>query len=120
MSGEWASTVVVVVAFVAAMGFLELVVRYLSPAPSEDPRLGATAFWIWVVAVGAVTYLLWPSLERSERLLDRIVFGIGVVGWLAWKLGVGGSWEDTPREREEIWATTVGTFAGMVAWELRH
>jgi hypothetical protein len=115
-----ASALLVFAVFAIVMAVLELAVRYLSPPEAEDPRLGVLVFWLWVAMVAAMTYGLWPFLERSERLLDRVFFGVSVVGWLGWKLGVAGSWEDSPREREEIWAMTVGTTAGCMAWFLRH
>ena len=114
------SALLVLAVFGIVMSVLELAVRHLSPPEAEDPRLGVLVFWLWVAMVAATIYGLWPFLDRSERLLDRVFFGVGVLGWLGWKLGVTGSWEDTPREREEVWAMTVGTTVGCVAWFLRH
>ena len=94
------------------MAALELVVRHLSPREVDDPPLGPVAFWLWVLLIPSMTYALWPFLERGERVLDRLAFRVRMVGWLASKLGVTGSWKDSPREPEQVWATTDGTLVG--------
>jgi hypothetical protein len=96
---------------------LELVARALAPPKPDDPRLGIVVFWLWVFIVGIVTYAVWPLFDVADRLVDRVVFAIWAGGWIAWKFGWG-AWQETPREKEEAWATAVGAYAGGFFREL--
>src|SRR5687768_15248645 len=109
----WASALTIVTSLSVAMGLLEWLSRVLAPPPTEDPRLGPLMFWIWVAVVAGVTYALSTYMDDAAPL-ELVSWGLWVLGWLAWKLGLNDSWEDTPREREEIWATTVGVILALV------
>jgi hypothetical protein len=120
VTSDWTSAIVVLVAFTAVMGALEMLARRVAPPSRDDPRLGARVFWVWAVAMAIMTYGLWPFLESSGRALERIALAVGVLLWLAWKLAANRSGDGSPREREEIWASTVGTMLGCIAWVVRH
>jgi hypothetical protein len=109
---------VVVLGSVLLLGALEWVARLLAPSEAQDPRLGAVAFWVWVCSLALATYLAVPFFEAADGPLEVLSLTLGIIGWLGWKLGVSEGWEDSPREREEIWATTVGTIIGIVVREL--
>jgi hypothetical protein len=110
---NWSAAVVVVVGSAILFGGLEWITRLLAPSETEDPRLGTTVFWVWVCALALATYFAIPILEAADGPLEALSLAFGVIGWLGWKLGVDDGWEDSPREREQIWATTVGTFIGI-------
>lgn len=82
----------------------------MAPPKKDDPRLGYFAFWLWVLGVAGVTYALWPLFEIADRPLNRFFFVVWAAAWLAWKFGLVSDWDDTPREKEEAWATGVGVF----------
>ena len=103
-----AASLLVLLAAGLLLASLEWVVSKLAPAETEDPRLGALAFWVWVAATGSLTYVGLPYVGRINPRLEALLWACGALGWLAWKLGLGDGWEDSPRDREEIWATTVG------------
>ena len=111
---NWTAAAVVIVGSILLFGALELVVKLLAPEEPQDPRLGVAAFWVWVASVAVATYAAIPLFDAAGGPLETVSAAIGVIGWLGWKLGVNDGWEDSPREREEIWATTVGTFLGIV------
>ena len=71
-------------------------------------------FWSWVAIIAAVTFATAPYLDAA-RPLDYVFGALGLLGWLAWKLGLNDSWEDTARDREQIWATTVGALVAVIA-----
>jgi hypothetical protein len=112
---NWSAAVVVVVGTAIVFGGLEAFARAMAPPESEDPRLGATVFWVWACALAVATYFGIPFLEAADGPLEALSLAFGVIGWTGWKLGVNDGWEDSPREREQIWATTVGTFVGIAA-----
>jgi hypothetical protein len=117
MDGGWLASVVVLASFAVTMTVLELMTRGLSPPPERDPRLGTVMFWAWVAVIAAVTYAIAPYMDAA-RPLDSLLEAAGLLGWLAWKLGINESWEDTPRDREQIWATTIGVLVALVAREV--
>jgi hypothetical protein len=109
--------ILLALAFVILTVVLEGVVRLLSPPPQQDPRLGYLAFWLIVAVVALATPVLGPAMERSGALLERIVFGLWALAWLAWKAGIGDSPhepQDSQRDHEQIWALAVGMFVGFV------
>ena len=112
---NWAAAVAVVVGSAILFGGLESVTRVLGPPETQDPRLGTTVFWVWVSAFALATYFAIPFFEAADGPLEALSLAFAVIGWLGWKLGVNEGWEDSPREREQIWATTVGTFIGIAA-----
>jgi hypothetical protein len=115
---SWTVAAVVLLGSVLLFGALEWIARLLAPSEAQDPRLGVAAFWVWVCSVALATYLATPSFEAADGPLEVLSLAIGVAGWLGWKLGVNEGWEDSPREREEIWATTVGTIISIFGREL--
>lgn len=114
MNREWLASVVVLASFAVTMAVLELLTRGLSPPPERDPRLGTVMFWAWVAVIATVTYVIAPYMDDA-RPLDYVFGAVGLLGWLAWKLGFNDSWEDTPRDREQMWATTIGVLVAVVA-----
>jgi hypothetical protein len=115
---NWAAAVVVVLGSVLLFGALEWVARLLAPSEGNDPRLGVGAFWVWVCSLAAATYFAVPVFEAADGPLELLSLTIGIIGWQAWKLGVNEAWEDSPRELEEIWATTIGAVIGILGREL--
>jgi hypothetical protein len=112
------ATFLVLLAFGVVLGILGWVAGRVVPAKPEDPRLGAAMFWIWVCGVASLTYVLDPALSRGNRRVELAIWGIGALGWVGWKLGILREWEDSARDREEMWATTVGVVLGLIVRDL--
>ncbi|MET0551658.1 MAG: hypothetical protein ABW221_01380 [Vicinamibacteria bacterium] len=115
---NWTAAAVVVIGSVLLFGALEWVVTLLAPPEPDDPRLGVAAFWVWACSLALATCFAIPFFEAADGPLEVLSLTSGVIGWLGWKLGVNDGWEDSPREREEIWATSVGAVIGIIARDL--
>jgi hypothetical protein len=111
--GFGASLLVLLVCGVVLAALDWLAERVVPPKP-DDPRLGIAMFWIWVASVGALIYVLDPALSRANRRLDLLIWSIGALGWVGWKLGILKKWENSARDREEAWATGVGVILGLI------
>jgi hypothetical protein len=109
----------VLVGAAVVFGALEQVVKVLAKPEREDPRLGVAAFWVWTFSVAALTCAVGPYMTSPNPSLEWLIWGMGAIGWLAWKLGLNDEWETTARDREEIWASTIGTILGVVAFHMR-
>lgn len=121
MTGHSLGSALLVVATAAAVfGGLEQVVRLLAKPEYEDPRLGVAAFWVWTLSVAALTYGVSPCMIGPHPSLEWLIWGLGAVGWLAWKLRLNDKWQTTARNRVEIWATMVGTILGVVVFDMRN
>lgn len=108
---------VVVVGSVIVFAGLEAAMRFLAPPEAQDPRLGLVAFWVWVGCLAVTTYFAVPFFAAAEGPLDALARALGIIGWLAWKLGFNDGWEDSPREREQLWATAVAMAIGLAGRE---
>jgi hypothetical protein len=80
--------VLLALAFAVLTGVIEAIARALAPPPERDPRLGYLAFWLTVAVVALATPVLAVAIERTGALLERILFGLWIVAWLAWKAGI--------------------------------
>ncbi len=107
---EPAASIAFVVIFAAMVTGQQAVERYLAPDERQDPRLGVAAFWAWVIVTGLATHLVSPLFDRGTWA-ERVLAVVGLVCWVAWKLGFLQEDRDRPREHEEIWASTVGVLA---------
>jgi hypothetical protein len=102
---------------IVVMGAMELVAHLFAPKEILDPRLGFVAFWLSVALVALAIYAFWPLMRQRNNWLERLLSALWIGAWTAWKAGLFGDTQHTQRDHEQIWATTVGSAAGIILHE---